>query len=99
MEGRRALMVVGTSPAETELGWQLELLDRAAGKGVLLMQDGVLFATHEHVHRLGREGLRLYALRDSLEARGIADRVAPGVEVVDYARAIDLMMADYDLIM
>jgi tRNA 2-thiouridine synthesizing protein B len=99
MEGRRALMVVGTSPAEAELGWQLELLDRAAGKGVLLMQDGVLFATAEHVHLLRREGLALYALRQSLEARGVADRVAPGVEVVDYARAIDLMMADYDLIM
>ena len=98
MEGRRALMVVGTSPAETELGWQLDLLDSAAGKGVLLMQDGVLFATAEHVHRLRREGLRLYALRHSLEARGVSDRVAPGVEVVDYPRAIDLMMADYDVI-
>ncbi len=99
MEGRRALMVVGTSPAEKGLGWQLGLLDRAAAKGVLLMQDGVLFATDEHVHLLRREGLRLYALRHSLEARGVADRVAPGVEVVDYARAIDLMMVDYDLIM
>jgi len=98
MEGRRALMVVVRSPAEAELRWQLELLDRAAGRGVLLMQDGVLFATAEHVHLLDREGLRLYALRHSLEARGVADRVAPGVEVVDYTRAIDLMMADYDLI-
>ena len=99
MEGRRALMVVGTSPTETDLGWQLGLLDRAAGKGVLLMQDGVLFAIREHVHLLNREGLRLYALRDSLEARGLSDRVAPGVEVVDYARAIHLMMADHDVIM
>jgi sulfur relay protein TusB/DsrH len=99
MEGRRALMVVGTSPEETELGWQLDLLGRATARGVLLMQDGVLFATREHVHRLERDGLRLYALRHSLEARGVADRVAPGVEVIDYARAVDLIMADYDLIM
>ena len=98
MVGRRALMVVGTSPAESDLGWQLDLMDGAGGGGVLLMQDGVLFATAEHVHLLRREGLRLYALRHSLEARGVAGRVAPGVEVVDYARAIDLMMAEHDVI-
>jgi sulfur relay protein TusB/DsrH len=95
---KRVLMMVGTSPTETDLDWQLDLLDQAASRGVLLMQDGVLFALAENVDRLRREGLRLFALGPSLETRGVRDRVAPGVEVVDFHRAVDRMMDEFDMV-
>lgn len=92
------MLVVATSPAETELDWQLDTLDRAATRGVLLMQDGVGFATAGAIEGLRREGLSIHALGPSLEARGIRDRVAGGVEVVDWHRAVDLIMDEYDLV-
>ena len=95
---RRALLVVGTSPAETDLDWQLDTLGRATGRGVLLIQDGVGFATTGAIKRLRREGVRIHALGPSLDARGMRDRVAGDVEVVDWHRAIDLIMGEYDLV-
>jgi len=97
-DDRRALLVVATSPAETELDWQLATLDRAAARGVLLLQDGVLFAATDAIEGLRRGGVRIHALGPSLEARGLRDRVAEGVEVVDWHRAVDLIMDEYDLV-
>lgn len=97
-EDRRALLVVATSPTETALEWQLATLGRAAGRGVLLIQDGVGFATTGSIGALRGEGVRIYALGPSMEARGLRDRVAEGVEVVDWHRAVDLIMDEYDLV-
>jgi sulfur relay protein TusB/DsrH len=97
-QDRRALLVVATSPAETALDWQLDTLGRAAGRGVLLIQDGVGFATTDAIEQLRREGVRIHALGPSLEARGMRDRVAGDVEVVDWHGAIDLIMGEYDLV-
>jgi sulfur relay protein TusB/DsrH len=76
----------------------MTVLDAAAAGGALLMQDGVYFATTDHGRRLLDGGVEVYALRDSLDARGILGRVHEGVMVVDYGDAIDLIMERYDIV-
>ena len=98
MSDKRVLLMLNQSPADCPLDRQLEVLDHAAGKGVLLMQDAVLFTATAEGRRLLDAGAKVYALRQSAEARGIVDRVMDGVELVDYGRAIDLIMDEYDIV-
>lgn len=98
MSDKNALIMLNQSPTDCPLDRQLEVLDHAAGKGVLLMQDAVLFTVTGEGRRLQEAGAKVYALRQSVEARGIVDRVMDGVELVDYGRAIDLIMDEYDIV-
>ena len=66
-----------------------------AGAAVLLIEDGIYAATvgtsaAERLRAAGN-GLRIYALGPDIEARGMGDRVAPGIETVDYAGFVDLV--------
>ena len=98
MSDKKALLMLNQTPADCPLERQLEVLDHAAGKGVLLMQDAVLFAVSDKGRELLERGGRVFALRQSVEARGLLDRVMDGVELVDYGRAIDLIMDEYDIV-
>ncbi len=98
MSDKKALLMLNQTPADCPLERQLEVLDHAAGKGVLLMQDAVLFAVSDEGRELLERGGRVFALRQSVEARGLLDRVMDGVELVDYGRAIDLIMDEYDIV-
>ncbi len=66
------------------------------GEGaILLIEDGVYAAVKggqaeaKIKAALGR--FKVYALKADLEARGVADRVADGVSVVDYGGFVDLV--------
>ena len=62
------------------------------------MQDAVYFAVSDQGLMLMDQGVRVYALRPSVEARGLSDRVHEGVHLVDYHQAIDLIMDEYDIV-
>ena len=42
--------------------------------------------------------MTVYALRQSVEARGLTGRTMEGVELVDYDRVVDLIMEEYDIV-
>lgn len=65
--------------------------------GVILFEDATLFS----VIKGKREELldvadAIYVIDDDLEARGFAGRAGNGYEVVDYPRAVDLIMQEYE---
>jgi tRNA 2-thiouridine synthesizing protein B len=67
----------------------------SAGGSVLLFEDGVYAAvkgSSVEAKVVGARGsLKLYVLGPDLNARGFtADRVIPGINVVDYAGFVDL---------
>jgi sulfur relay protein TusB/DsrH len=90
--------MLNRAPFDFDLTKHTTLLDAAAACGALLMQDAVYFATTDHGRRLLERGVEVYALRDSLDARGVLDRVHHGVTVVDYGDAVDLIMEAYDIV-
>ena len=85
-------------PTKCPLERQFRMLEDVRDKGALLIQDAVFFTVSQEGRDLLDRGFRVYALRQSLEARGILDRVADGVELVDYNRVVDLIMTDYDVV-
>jgi tRNA 2-thiouridine synthesizing protein B len=65
------------------------------GGALLLIEDGVYAATNGNSaagklqQAMGQ--LKVYALKPDLEARGMADRVLEGVNLVDYGGFVDLV--------
>ncbi len=88
------LHIVNKSPYERN---SLESCLRLASKGsaVLLIEDGVYGVTKggnmEGKLQAAMADLKVYALGPDLAARGMADRVLDGVNVVDYGGFVDLV--------
>ena len=65
------------------------------GGALLLIGDGVYAATNGNAaagklkQAMGQ--MKVYALKPDLEARGMADRVLEGVNLVDYGGFVDLV--------
>ena len=70
-------------------------LATAQGGAPLLIEDGVYAATtgNSAVGKLKQAmgQMKVYALKPDLEARGMADRVLDGVNLVDYGGFVDLV--------
>ena len=70
-------------------------LATAQGGALLLIEDGVYAATtgNSAVGKLKQAmgQMKVYALKPDLEARGMADRVLEGVNLVDYGGFVDLV--------
>ncbi len=65
--------------------------------GVLLFEDSVYYATNEKLReKLIVKKYSIYAIAEELEARGYQNLSVKGVEVIDYARAAELIMESYD---
>lgn len=62
------------------------------GDAVLLIEDGVYAAAtgSDALPRIQADGLRLYALRADIAARGLERHLADGVELVDDAGFVGL---------
>jgi tRNA 2-thiouridine synthesizing protein B len=99
MSEKRVLLWLNQAPFECDLAKHMTVLEAASAGGALLVQDAVYFATTDKGRRLLERGVEVYALRDSLEARGVLGRVHDGVTVVDYGDAVDLIMDRYDVVM
>jgi tRNA 2-thiouridine synthesizing protein B len=89
------LHIVNKSPTD---GNALDGALRMAGAdcALLLIEDAVYAATRGGIAEARiQEALRrhkVYVLGPDLEARGMADRLAEGVTVVDYAGFVDLVV-------
>ena len=99
MTDKRALLMLNQPPSECPLERQLEVLSGASAMGALLMQDAVYFAATERGRQLLDAGVSVYALRQSVDARGLLGRTMEGVELVDYERVVDLIMEEYDIVL
>jgi sulfur relay protein TusB/DsrH len=64
--------------------------------GVMLFEDATLFPISERREELVDVADEIYAMGDDLEARGFKGRAGKGVQVIDYPRAVDLIMMEYD---
>ncbi|CAG0951931.1 Protein TusB [Burkholderiales bacterium] len=88
------LHIVNKSPYERN---SLESCLRLAAKGskVLLIEDAVTAAVRDGAFaaKLGAalQQVEVYALVPDLAARGLKDRVLPGVRLVDYGGFVDLV--------
>lgn len=88
------LHIVNKSPTERS---SLDSCLRLATKGsaVLLIEDAVYAATKGTAAaaklQAAMADLKIYALEPDLKARGVADRVLEGVQLVDYGGFVDLV--------
>jgi len=67
---------------------------------ILLVQDGVFFADKGNAHAddLKSLGANIHAIKHHVEERGISNRLAFDVNLVDYSDAVDIMMEKCDKI-
>ena len=89
------LHIVNKSPFECS---SLASCLRVAQDGavVLLIEDAVYAASRSSEAALLRDSgkkVRFYALRPDIDARGMQERIAEGVECVDYAGFVDLVVS------
>ena len=67
---------------------------------LLLLQDGVFLADKgcPESSELKELGLKVYAVKHHVEERGISERLAVDVNLIDYSDIIDLVMEKSDKI-
>lgn len=99
MSDKRVLFTLTHGPGHCQLSRHAAIAGRAQTAAALMMSDGAYLATGGHTAPLSNAGVSLYALRDSVEARGLVDKVDPGVELIDYHKWVDLVMDLYDLVL
>ena len=63
--------------------------------GILLLEDGVFGAMTTtpcafHLSDLIRQGTKVYALEDDVKARGLLEKLLPGVLLTNYTRFVQL---------
>ena len=65
--------------------------------GILLFEDATLYPIikdkRDEIVDVADE---IYVMSDDLEARGFKGKAGPGFQEIDYPRAVDLIMQDYD---
>ncbi len=98
MSEKKVLLMLNQPPSKCPLDRQLRMLEGTENKGALLLQDAVFHAVSKEGQELLDRGFQLYALRQSVEARGIIDRLIDGVQTVDYGGVVDLIMNEYDVV-
>ncbi|CAI2476808.1 sulfurtransferase complex subunit TusB [Serratia ficaria] len=84
------LYTLSHAPSQCDLPALLRLT--AEGDALLLLQDGVLagLAGGAHLELLLSAPISLYALRDDLEARGLAGHFSHKIAVVGYNHFVEL---------
>lgn len=88
------LHIINKSPFQTST-FESCLRIAQAGNAVLLIEDGIYAATvgsstEARVRELNA-GLKVYALKPDLDARGMSEKVIAGVTLVDYGGFVDLV--------
>lgn len=99
MSDKRVLFTLTHGPGHCELSRHAAIAGRAQAAGAVMMGDGAYLATGGHTAPLSEAGVTLFALRDSVEARGLTERVDREVQLIDYHRWVDLIMGDYDMVL
>ncbi|NYT11566.1 MAG: hypothetical protein GKC03_03315 [Methanomassiliicoccales archaeon] len=95
---KSTLFVLVKGPHES---CDLDLIQKVGGedrKAVILFEDAVYFSVIDmKADDLLARVDEAYVISDDLRARGVAERLIQGFEEIDYPRAIDLIMEEYDL--
>ncbi len=99
MTDKRALFMLSQGPGHCDLSRHAALARSAGGAGAIIWGDGAYLLTEDHMAPLRDAGVTLYALRESVEARGLTDRVGKDVQLVDYHRVVDLVMDEHDVVL
>lgn len=75
-----------------------EIVNGIKGQGIeteiILVQDGTFFADKGNPHstELKELGFKIHAIKHHVEERGLLDRLAFDVELIDYSTAVDILM-------
>lgn len=75
-----------------------EIVNGLKGQGIeteiILVQDGTFFADKGNPHstELKELGFKIHAIKHHVEERGLLDRLAFDVELIDYSTAVDILM-------
>lgn len=70
---------------------------RSEKTAALLFEDATLFSVCERRRKDLLDVVdEVFVIDDDLEARGFKGKAGKGTQVVDYPRAVDLIMDDYD---
>lgn len=99
MSDKRALFILSQGPGHCDLGRHVALARSTGGAGAVIWGDGAYLLIDDHLAPLRAAGVSLFALRDSVEARGLTDRVGKDVRMVDYHQVVDLVMDEYDVVL
>ncbi len=88
------LHIVNKSPTQTN-ALQSCLRLAKSGHALLLIEDAVYAATVAGVDSAGLADalahLKIYALQPDVDARGMAGKLADGINTIDYAGFVDLV--------
>ena len=85
------------SPFESNEMHIMDVIAKDNDRGVLLFQDAVYYATMKRFREeLLSKKYSIYALQVELAARGFDTESTEGVEIIDYDRAVELIMEEYD---
>ncbi|MFW0976809.1 sulfurtransferase complex subunit TusB [Leclercia pneumoniae] len=84
------LHTLSRSPWQCDIDGLLRMLRE--GDALLLIQDGVLaaIAGSSYVENITNAPIKVYALKDDLDARGLAGQISTKIDVVGYTDFVDL---------
>ncbi|MBD2799384.1 sulfurtransferase complex subunit TusB [Xenorhabdus sp. M] len=84
------LYTVSRSPYHDDFNAMLGLVSDA--DDVLLIQNGVLLGVNDnrYLNELIRTGVKIYALQEDLNARGLGERISNSIQVIDYKGFVGL---------
>ena len=99
MSDKRVLFTLVHGPEHCDLGRHTAIAGRAGAASAVIMGDGAYLTVGDHLAPLKEAGVQLFALRDSVEARGLTDRVDPGVQLIGYHQWVDLIMNEHDMVL
>lgn len=93
----KVLFTLLKSPFEKDETHTMDTLGGNNEKGVLLFEDAVHYATIEQFRKnLLSKNYSIFAIKEELDARGYEKLSAQGIEIIDYDRAIDIIMEKFD---
>lgn len=68
----------------------LRIAEQDKDAEVVLIQDGI----YMDIKRLGDSGSKVYAVKDDVEKRGYGEIIPDNVEIIDYGKLVDLILAN-----
>ncbi len=90
------LFIANRPPHETELDKKVAIFGDG-NDAIILFEDAALASIdHALVDKLVRMNIKLFVLSADLEARGLVAEKRPEVSLIDYSKAIELIMETYE---
>lgn len=68
----------------------LRIAEQDKESEIVLIHDGI----YMDIKRLEDSGIKIYAVKDDVDKRGYNERLSGGIELIDYGRLVDLILAN-----